>query len=582
VKGVTATGGSGRNVGAQTVDRLSLLASAIAGRSLEVVAGGSGEATWTDGRSVFVDPEAPRGEQLQQVVVQACLVCSDSLDIAILAKLRKPVAARRYLSLEGHRALAALCDLLPGSIGPVIDGAVSKRTDSATSSLALALGPEEVPDPPSAFGRIRPRLVVAAPDSSTDGPGTDPTPASGKQEVLRELEDEAGESPVVDFLSSPVGGGGPIGRLLKRLLGEARSSGTGAPGADAPTRFSRRSSRVSRLGAPVGGEIPAADGETLADAREVQYPEWDVYHRRYRPRWCTVIESVPEPDERQRPEPADVRALRRALARLGTDFERHRRQLQGEDLDLDALIDSLVAARAGSAPGEAVYVESRRSRRDLAVLVLLDISGSVGEPSGSGGTVHDHQLSAATSLTTALHEVGDRVALYGFRSQGRTAVHVFPVKCFDEAFSPLTEGRLGALTPGGFTRLGAAIRHGAATLDGAAGTGRRLLVVLSDGFAYDHGYEGTYGEADARRALSEARHRGIGCLCLSIAATTDPDALRRVFGTAAHAALGTEMQMSNAIAPLFRVALGTAEYQRRRSQRTTRSNERQSMERSRV
>jgi nitric oxide reductase NorD protein len=229
-----------------------------------------------------------------------------------------------------------------------------------------------------------------------------------------------------------------------------------------------------------------------------------------------------------------------------------------------------------------VYVESRRSRRDLGVLVLLDISGSAAEPSGAGGTVHDHQLSAAASLTAALDQVGDRVALYGFRSQGRTAVHVFPVKRFDEGFSTAAQERLGGLSAGGFTRLGAAIRHGAAILDHGGGTGRRLLVVLSDGFAYDHGYEGAYGEADARRALSEARHRGIGCLCLSIAAATDPDALRRVFGTAAHASLKTESQMAHTIAPLFRAALGTAEYQRRRSQRTTRSSERQSMERSRA
>ena len=257
----------------------------------------------------------------------------------------------------------------------------------------------------------------------------------------------------------------------------------------------------------------------------------------------------------------------RALARLGTELERHRRQPQGEDLDLDAAVDSYVDSRAGGFSDDAVYVESQRSRRDLSALVLLDISGSAGEQSRSGGIVHDHQVSAAGDLTVALHEVGDRVALYGFRSQGRSAVHIYPLKRFDDGLSTLTEGRLGGLRPGGFTRLGAAIRHGTSTLEREGGTGRRLLVVLSDGFAYDHGYEGSYGEADARRALSEARHRGIGCLCLSIATTTDAAVLRRVFGTAAHATLGTADQMAGAIAPLFRAALGTAELQRRRSAR---------------
>ena len=125
------------------------------------------------------------------------------------------------------------------------------------------------------------------------------------------------------------------------------------------------------------------------------------------------------------------------------------------------------------------------------MLVLLDISGSTGEQSGSGGIVHDHQLSAAADLTVALHEVGDRVALYGFRSQGRSAVHIYRLKRFDDGLSTLTDGRLGGLRPGGFTRLGAAIRHGTSTLEREGGTARRLRVVLSDGFAYDHGYEGS-------------------------------------------------------------------------------------------
>ena len=306
-----------------------------------------------------------------------------------------------------------------------------------------------------------------------------------------------------------------------------------------------------------------------------------MHHRRYRPQWCTVVELEPEKGERSRSPRRNTRSLRRALACLGTELERHARQPQGEDLDLDAAVESYVDFRAGSLPDDAVYMENQRSRRDLSVLVLLDISGSSGQPSGSGGIVHDHQLSGATDLTAALYEVGDRVALYGFRSQGRSAVHIFPVKRFDDGLSTLTEGRLGGLRPGGFTRLGAAIRHGVSTLEREGGTGRRLLVVLSDGFAYDHGYEGTYGEADARRALSEARHRGIGCLCLSIASTTDAEALRRVFGTAAYAALGTADHMAGAIAPLF-AALRTAEFQRRRSERVTRSAELLSMEGSRA
>jgi nitric oxide reductase activation protein len=253
--------------------------------------------------------------------------------------------------------------------------------------------------------------------------------------------------------------------------------------------------------------------------------------------------------------------------------------LQGEDLDLDAVVESYADIHSGSPANDAIYIESQRTRRDLAVLILLDISGSSGEPSDSGGTVHDHQISGAFSLTRALHGVGDRVGLYAFRSQGRSAVHLFPVKRLNEDLSPVTGTRLAGLSPGGFTRLGAAIRHGSSTLERDAGTGRRLLVVISDGFAYDHGYEGIYGEADSRRALSEARHSGIGCVCLSIASTADAAALRRVFGTAAYAALDAEETLPVTMGPLFRSALGNAEFQRRRSVRRTRASERLSTER---
>ena len=399
---------------------------------------------------------------------------------------------------------------------------------------------------------------------------------------MRELDDGVEEDPAVNFLSSPVGGGGPIGRLLKRLLDDTRSSGSGSPGADPSTRFRGTSNRVSKFGATAPGNLTVSDDGSFGSDAQFVYPEWDVHHHSYRSDWCTVVEVEPEKGKHLHLPEQDSRSLRRALARLGTELERHRRRLQGEDLDLDAVVDSYVDVRSGVPADDAIYIESQRTRRDLAVLILLDISGSAGEPSDSGGTVHDHQISGAFGLTSALHGVGDRVGLYGFRSQGRSAVHLFPVKRLDEDLSTVTGTRLAGLSPGGFTRLGAAIRHGSSTLDSRGGTGRRLLVVLSDGFAYDHGYEGTYGEADSRRALSEARHRGIGCLCLSIASTTDADALRRVFGTAAHAALDTVDALPGAIGPLFRSALGTAEFQRRRSERRARSSDRLSMERNTV
>jgi nitric oxide reductase activation protein len=255
--------------------------------------------------------------------------------------------------------------------------------------------------------------------------------------------------------------------------------------------------------------------------------------------------------------------LRRSLARFGTGLDACHRQVHGDDIDIDAAVEARVDVMAGAAPGEAVYVDCLRRRRDLAVLLLLDVSGSVAEPGATGGTVHEHQRAAAAALTVALHDLGDRVALYAFHSQGRSAVHLMPVKRFDDDLDGLVLRRLRSLVPGAYSRLGAAIRHGAAVLEEQGGTSRRLLVVLSDGLAYDHGYERVYGAADARRALAEARRRGLGCLCLSIGAGTDAEVLGRVFGSAAHAAVARPDQLRRVIGPLFRSALRSAEVRRR-------------------
>jgi nitric oxide reductase activation protein len=356
------------------------------------------------------------------------------------------------------------------------------------------------------------------------------------------------------------------------MFGDARGRGGGPPATQATMHWARRAPRVPASTTVTVGSASRLEDGTLGTDRTSTYPEWDVFHAKYRADWCTVVEVEEQPRDNAAVV-AESGSLRRPLARVGLGLERRNRQLQGDDVDIDAAIEAITAHAAGRVPDEACYVDSVRRVRDLAVLVLLDISGSAGDTSRTGGTVHEHQRAAAASLTVALDDLGDRVALYGFRSLGRAAVHVIPVKRFDEQLDTRALRRLGAVMPAAYTRLGAAIRHGTSTLEAHGGTPRRLLVVISDGFAYDHGYEGEYGEADARRALAEARRRGIGCLCLSIGAATEPDALRRVFGSAAHASLSHNEQLSAVVGPLFQAALRSAESQQRKWLRAERTRE---------
>jgi nitric oxide reductase activation protein len=323
---------------------------------------------------------------------------------------------------------------------------------------------------------------------------------------------------------------------------------------------------------------PASETAAILAPRFTTYPEWDVHRRRYRPQWCTVLED----DAPLAPASAtidDAVSLGRSLSRLGMELTPCRRQPQGDDIDVDAAVEAWVDRLAGSPHEDDCYIESLRRRRDLAVLVLLDVSGSANEPGTAGRLVHEHQRTAAAALTVALHELGDRVALFAFNSRGRRAVQLLRIKHFDDRLDGSAARRLDGLVPAAYTRLGAAIRHATGIVEERGGTSRRLLVVVSDGFAYDHGYEGRYAEADARQALLEARRGGVGCLCLSVGTNTHPDALQRVFGAAAHATVPRPEQISFVIGPLFRAAIASAEVQRRAFQRNERTRERLEIER---
>jgi nitric oxide reductase activation protein len=388
-----------------------------------------------------------------------------------------------------------------------------------------------------------------------------PVPEAGPgwwHDNVRSEHDEAAETDGPDrflqFFSSPGVGRGALARLLRRVLRLGREPAGGPLGA-ATSATARPAPRAGSGATPATGAARTLEGMPAAERHGRTYPEWDVHRGRYRPNWCTVHEIDPRPENGVALLVPDGPALRRPLARLGLGLDRCHRRLQGDDVDIDAAVEARADALAGALGDDAVYVESLRRRRDLAVLLLLDISGSSAESAGEGKTVHEQQRAAAAMLALALHGLGDRVALYGFYSQGRSAVHLVRVKTFNDDLDTLVMRRLGGLVPGGYTRLGAAIRHGAFMVEDRGGTSRRLLVVLSDGLAYDHGYEGRYGEADARRALAEARRRGTGCLCLGFGAGADLVPLRRVFGTAAHATVARPDQLAGVIGPLFRSAL---------------------------
>ncbi len=557
---------------------LGMFASALAGRPVAVAGLQPGELPWTDGQTIYVDPAArgrARLEALKAVAVQASMIAAGSLDPDVLRSLiRHPRLARRYLAVEAHRALITNSDLLPGILASMGNRDIASRSDSPAVSLSIAEGRAAIDEPAPEFGVIRAAKVLAGCSRTAkqqDRESPRHVPRGRGPEKLDEFDDgEIDDSDDPDMFTSPVGGGGFIGKCLKKMLSSARKTGTGGgpPGADTPTHRTNRTNSgirglqaVSSLASISSEDVDDDEAKTAADG--VTYPEWDVTHKSYRHAWCTVREVEPKVKVSATHAIDDAISVRRPLSRLGMGLHRRHRQSQGDDIDIDAAVEARVEVRAGSVPDEAVYLDSLRRRRDLSVLLLLDVSGSAAEPGTVGRTVHEQQRAAAANLTVALHDLGDRVALYAYYSQGRRAVSMVPVKRFDDHLDSQVMRRLNSLEPGAYSRLGAAIRHGSAVLEARGGTSRRLLVVLSDGLAYDHGYERAYGAADARRALTEARRRGTGCVCLTIGAGTDVQSLRRVFGNTAHATIARPDQLAGVIGPLFRSALRSAQVNRR-------------------
>jgi nitric oxide reductase NorD protein len=547
----------------EELGRFRLLASFLGGRPLEIGEASSRSSAYSDGEAVFVPAGQSLEEQRRAVVCQAALWGAGSFDPSVVRALRgRPKTARRYLTLEGRRVLAELAESMPLA-AKLATAAGVPSTVSAAGSLEVACGRGAVPDPPEWFGTIRPSMLLRA---STHGPGGAPTKKDQRLEFrptdIPEADDgeEIGEERKRPALfANPFSNSNAFTDFVAKLMGMSRSQGGGAAGGEVPVGSLRRVDVVGPNARPVPVPLRYFDEGRPGPAGGVGgalYPEWNVHKNEYRPEWCRVLDfalgSVPDISTGG---VAHDEVLRRRLARLGLAPKVIRRQPDGDDIDVDALIDFAVAVRAGTSPSANVYLERRKLARSLGVLILLDASGSSTETDPAGLSVHEHQRRAAATLAATLEELGDRVAVYGFRSRGRAAVHMINLKSFGQRFGAGGRARLNQLEPAGYTRMGAAIRHAGEVLKTEAGTPNRLLLVLSDGFPYDDGYESRYAEADTHRALEEVRSDGIACLSLSIGASTPPDSLHRVFGAASHASAETLAELSPRMDELFLGAL---------------------------
>ncbi|HEX8989434.1 MAG TPA: nitric oxide reductase [Rhodocyclaceae bacterium] len=261
----------------------------------------------------------------------------------------------------------------------------------------------------------------------------------------------------------------------------------------------------------------AADDEPLGAG--IALPEWDFRRHLLMPDHCRLqrlqardVEAVPLPEHLRRP----ARKLKSQFAALAPARRWQKAQPDGTELDIDACVRSHADQRAGGHAGAGAYLAQKRTERDLACLVLADLSLSTDTWVSDSHRVIDVIRDSLLLFGEALGATGDRFGFYGFSSLKRGNVRFHELKDFAAPFDGVARGRIAAAKPGYYTRMGAGIRHSVSLLEKQPAA-LRLLLVLTDGKPHDMDhYEGRYGVEDTRMALIEARRCGIKPFCVTI------------------------------------------------------------------
>jgi nitric oxide reductase NorD protein len=314
-------------------------------------------------------------------------------------------------------------------------------------------------------------------------------------------------------------------------------------------------------GVALGASTPAAPGGT-------PYPEWDHAARRY-VRDAVAVREQPPPDGDGAWAAAVLGEHATLVRRIRARFEPLRarrarvgRQPRGDEVDLAAFVEAHAdrAAGRGGDGDERLYVATTPARRALAILVLVDVSGSTDAPVGGGRQVIDVEKEAVLLAGAALDALGDAYAVLTFSSRGARDVRVATLRDFAERDAARLGRRVAGVRPGANTRLGAALRHAAALL-ARQPAGHRLLLLLSDGRPNDmDGYQGPRAVEDARQAVHEARARGVTPFCLTVdrdgAASPESRHLPHVFGAAGFSVLRRAEQLPVALVGVVRQLLG--------------------------
>ncbi len=297
-----------------------------------------------------------------------------------------------------------------------------------------------------------------------------------------------------------------------------------------------------------------SDGDTDADlnaAGTYTYREWDCVRQRFREGFCTLRELTVPPadaafvDETLAKHRGVMKAIKRSFEAVLAESRLQRRQSDGDDIDIDAVIEAYADAMQGREMSEYLYTRYRNQERNIAVMFMVDMSGS------TLGWVNDAEREALVLLCEALDMLGDRYAIFGFSGRTNKRCEVYRIKDFTEPYNLEVKQRISGIRPKAYTRMGVAIRHLGHLLQ-ATRARTKLLITLSDGRPEDYGgYKGKYGIEDTRHALLELKQSGVHAFCITI----DNEAqeyLPHMYGAANYAVIDEVPKLPYKVADIYR------------------------------
>ena len=281
------------------------------------------------------------------------------------------------------------------------------------------------------------------------------------------------------------------------------------------------------------------------------YNEWNFKRQHYHKNWCVLRELEIEPeyddfvDRALEKHKGLLKSLRHTFEILRGEDKLLKKQVHGDDVDIDALVEAYGDVKSGMEMTDRLFTKMHKEERNVAVIFMVDMSGS------TKGWINEAERESLILLCEVIQILGDRFAIYGFSGMTRTRCELFKIKAFDEEYNDEIKGRISNIQPKDYTRMGVFIRH-MTRLFNEIEASTKLLITISDGKPDDYDtYRGEYGVEDTRQALYEAHRDGIHPYCITI----DEQAreyLPHMYGAANYSVIDDVAQLPRKVSDIYR------------------------------